>query len=51
MVAVVTWGLCGLAAAVVLGVEMNEEKPQLSASFGLWNSVAEEADVGVGGNR
>jgi hypothetical protein len=24
---------------------------RLSASFGLWKSVAEEVDVGVGGNR
>ena len=49
--AVVTCGLCGLAAEVVLGVEVNWEKPQLSASFGLCKSVAEEIDVGVGGNR
>ena len=27
------------------------EKPQLSASLGLCKSVAEEVDVGVGGNR
>jgi hypothetical protein len=26
-------------------------KPQLSASLGLCKSVAEEVDVGVGGNR
>ena len=49
--AVVTCGLCGLAAEVVLGAELNWEKPQLSASFGLCKSVAEEVDVGVGGNR
>jgi hypothetical protein len=46
-----TCGLCGLAAEVVLGVEVNGEKPQHSASFGLCKSVAEEVDVGVGGNR
>ena len=35
--AVVTCGLCGLAAEVVLGAEVNWEKPHLSASFGLCN--------------
>ena len=35
--AVVTCGLCGLAAEVVLGAEVNWEKPYLSASFGLCN--------------
>jgi hypothetical protein len=49
--AVVTCGLCGLAAAVALGVEVNSEKPQLSDSVSLWKSVAEEEDVGIGGNR
>jgi hypothetical protein len=50
--AVVTWGLCGLAAAAVaLGVEVNWEEPQLSASLGLCKSVAEEVDVGIVGNR
>ena len=49
--AVVTCGLCGLAAAVALGVEVNWKKPQLSASFGLWKSVAEEVDVGIGRKR
>ena len=48
--AVVTCGLCGLAAEVVLGAELNWEKPQLPASFGLCKSVAEEVDVAVGGN-
>jgi hypothetical protein len=48
--AVVTCGLCGLAAEVVLGV-VNWEKPQLSVSFGLCKSVAEEVGVGVGGNE
>ena len=42
---------CALAAAMILGVEVNWEKPQLSASLGLCKSVAEEVDVGVGGNR
>jgi hypothetical protein len=48
-----TCGLCGLAAEVVLGVEVNWEKPQLSASFGLCKSVPEQevVDVGVGGNQ
>jgi hypothetical protein len=36
---------------VVLGAEVNREKPQLSASFGLCKLVAEEMDVGVGGNQ
>jgi hypothetical protein len=49
--AAVTCGLCGLAAAVVLGVEVNWEKPQLPASLGPCKSVAEEVDVGVGGKR
>jgi len=31
--AVMTRGLCGLAAAVILRVDINGEKPQLSASF------------------
>jgi hypothetical protein len=46
-----TFGFCGLTAEVVLGVEVNREKPQFSALFGLCKSVAEEVDVGVGGNR
>jgi hypothetical protein len=49
--AVVACGLCGLAAAVVLGVEVNWGKLQLPASSGLCKSVAEEANVGVGENR
>jgi hypothetical protein len=49
--AAVACDLCGLAAAVALENEINWEKPQLSASFGLCKSVAEEVDVGVGGNR
>jgi hypothetical protein len=49
--AVVTCGLCGLAAAVVLGAEVIWEKPQLSALFGLCKSVAEEVDVAIGENR
>jgi hypothetical protein len=48
--AVVTWGLCGLSAAVVLAVDINNENPHLLASFCLCKSVAEEVDVGVGGN-
>jgi hypothetical protein len=49
--AVVTCGVGGLAAEVVLGVEVNWEKPELSASLGLRKSVAEEVDVGIGENR
>jgi hypothetical protein len=48
--------LCGrLLSHLVLIVRLEDNqnwgKPQLSASFGLWKSVAEEVDVGIRGNR